>query len=73
MLAPEDFEDKAGELGTRLVPAALRRYLGIYETTMREGEPSPRARIQEQVNALRRAVMSGDAARGASGEAASAD
>jgi CRISPR-associated protein Cas1 len=69
MLAPEDFEDRPGEVGTRLVPAALRRYLALYEGAMREGEPAPRARIQEQVNALRRAVMSGDAgeARGEGG------
>jgi CRISPR-associated protein Cas1 len=59
MLAPEDFEEKGSELGTRLAPAALRRYLALYEGAMREGEPSPRARIEEQANALRRAVMSG--------------
>lgn len=59
MLAPEDFEDKGGEAGIRLVPAALRRYLALYEAAMTEGDPTPRARIQEQVSALRRSVMSG--------------
>lgn len=59
ILAPEDFEEKGDELGTRLALPALRRYLALYEGAMREGEPAPRTRIQEQVNALRRAVMSG--------------
>lgn len=63
MLSPEDFEDKGGAAGIRLVPAALRRYLAIYESAMGEASPqgdTPRARINDQVNTLRRAVMSGE-------------
>lgn len=63
MLAPEDFVDHGGSLGTRLLPAALRRYLAQYEGAMGDAPPggaTPRSRIQEQIDTLRRAVMSGE-------------
>lgn len=63
ILGIEDFQDKH-ENGVRLEPAALRRYLTVYEQAM--GEPSaegnsPRERIRQSVEALRRAVMAGNA------------
>lgn len=60
MLALQDFQDKGGNLGVRLVPSALKRVLAHYEAQMGEpsGEaPSPRAAIQAQIQALRRQVM----------------
>jgi hypothetical protein len=65
MLAPDDFVDRAGGASTRLLPVALRRYLVQYEGAMGDATPgvdAPRARIQQQVDTLRRAVMSGDIA-----------
>lgn len=62
MLAPEDFEDRGGALGVRLKHAALRRYLTFYESTLGDALPdgeAPRARIQWQVDALRRSIMTG--------------
>lgn len=63
MLTMDDFDDKH-ELGIRLEPEALRRYLALYEHAMGEalleGE-SPRARIRASVGALRKAVMAGRA------------
>lgn len=67
--APEDFEDKGGDLGVRLKPAALRRYLVHYEAAMGEAAApgdTPRSRIRAQILALRQAVMAarGEAAPG---------
>lgn len=63
MFGLEDFEDKR-EAGIRLEPDALRRYLAAYEQAMGSataGAGGPRARIEQTVTALRRAVMAGDA------------
>ncbi|MBK9265639.1 MAG: CRISPR-associated endonuclease Cas1 [Polyangiaceae bacterium] len=63
MLGVDDFEDKR-EHGIRLAPDALRRYLSLYEHAMGEASAegnSPRARIRQSVEALRRAVMAGHA------------
>lgn len=63
MLTMDDFDDKH-ELGIRLEPEALRRYLALYEHAMGEALPegeSPRARIRASVGALRKAVMVGRA------------
>lgn len=62
MFRPDDFEDRGGDLGVRMTPAALRRYVALYESTLGEPPPdgdAPRARIQRQVDRLRRAVMAG--------------
>lgn len=62
VFAPTDFEERGGDLGVRLAPAALRRYLGLYEAALGDAPPvgdAPRARIQAQVDRLRRAVMAG--------------
>ena len=43
-------------------PAALRRYLSLYEASLGDAPPdgdTPRARIQQQVDRLRQAVMAG--------------
>ncbi len=58
MFSSDDFEDRGGDLGVRLAPAALRRYLTLYEANLGEPPPTgaaPRARIQQQVDRLRRA------------------
>lgn len=60
VMSPGDFLDKGGELGVRLTPEALRRYLGHYEAALGEpGEqaPSPRERFAAQVTTLRRQVL----------------
>ena len=60
MLAPEDFEDRGPRLGIRLAPAALKRYLALYEAMMGDpapGDGRPRDRIQDQINALRTTVL----------------
>jgi len=66
MFTVDDFEDKR-EAGIRLEPNALRRYLGLYEqamgNTLAEGL-APRALIEQSVQALRRAVMAGNASMG---------
>lgn len=59
-----DFIDRGGSSGVRLTPAALRRYIGAYEQHLGEqfsASTTPRRRLDDQVNALRRAVLSGDA------------
>ena len=64
VLAPEDFEDRGGTYGVRLLPPALRRYLAHYEAAMGEtttAGDTPRARVRAQVAELRRAVMGGPA------------
>ncbi len=63
MFGPDDFEDKQ-EAGIRFEPNALRRYLASYEQAMGNASADgngPRARIEQSVDALRRAVMTGDA------------
>ena len=60
MFSPD--EDRGAELGVRMAPAALRRYLSLYEASLGDAPPdgdTPRARIQQQVDRLRRAVMTG--------------
>ena len=63
MFTLNDFEDKR-DAGIRLESNALRRYLELYEQAMgsalAEGN-GPRALIEESVQALRRAVMAGNA------------
>lgn len=74
MLAVDDFEVKGGYSGVRMTRAALRRYLAVYEEAMGEvapGEATPRARIQRQVEALRRWVMGGGVEEAAGGSAES--
>ncbi len=64
MLSPEDFADHGGTTGVRLLPSALQCYLAHYEAGMGEAPPgadTPRGRIQDQINDLRRAVMLGQA------------
>jgi CRISPR-associated protein Cas1 len=64
MLAPEDFQDRGPRLGIRLSPVALKRYLALYEAAMGDPAPGggrPRERIQDQINALRTAVLAPDA------------
>jgi CRISPR-associated protein Cas1 len=65
MFTPQDFTDGGEQLGVRLTPPALRRFLGLYESALGEpattdGTPSARQRIEAQVSDLRRAVLSGD-------------
>lgn len=63
MLSLQDFEDKGAGAGTRMTRPALRRYLSLYEEALGDVAPageSARARIQQQVDALRRRVMQGD-------------
>lgn len=65
MFTPEDFADGGDQIGVRLTPPALRRFLGLYESALGEpattdGAPSARQRIEAQVSALRRAVLVGD-------------
>lgn len=62
MFGPDEFEERSAARGVRLVPAALRRYLSLYEASLGDAAPdgdTPRARIQQQVDRLRRAVMAG--------------
>jgi hypothetical protein len=71
VFSPADCEDHGGTAGVRLRPAALRRYLALWETALGEQAPSgetPRARIHAQVSALRRAVMAGRPPRVESGD-----
>jgi hypothetical protein len=52
----------------RLASAALRKYLSLYEASLGDAPPdgdAPRARIQAQVDRLRRAVMAGPGTMGA--------
>jgi CRISPR-associated protein Cas1 len=73
MFSPDEFEDRGAELGVRLVPAALRRYLSLYEASLGDAPPdgdTPRARIQQQVDRLRRAVMAGAWDEGDAGDTA---
>lgn len=61
-IQPDDFE--GGEQGTRLLPDALKRYLGLYDEQMRSesdgtGTPTWRGRLREQVEGLAAMVMSG--------------
>jgi hypothetical protein len=68
MFSLDEFEERGAELGVRLAPAALRRYLALYEASLGDAPPdgdTPRARIQAQVDRLRRAVMAGTWAEGA--------
>lgn len=62
MFSPDEFEDRGGDQGIRLAPAALRRYLTLYEAGLGDAPPdgdTPRARIQRDVEQLRAAVMTG--------------
>ena len=62
MFSPDEIEERGAERGVRLAPAALRRYLSLYEASLGDAPPdgdTPRARIQQQVDRLRRAVMAG--------------
>ena len=62
MFSPDEFEERGAERGVRLAPAALRRYLSLYEASLGDAPPdgdTPRVRIQQQVDRLRRAVMAG--------------
>ena len=64
-IAPGDFE--GGESGMRLVPDAFKRYLELYEETLRAeseggGSPTWRERLRQQVDSLKEMVMAGEAA-----------